>query len=218
MKPRYVVKSTISAILLITISFGISAQSFEGKITYRLSVESKDTTKVSPSQINMMFNDADTMAVLYISNNRFKMITLNRATGEPRVINQYDPATKTIYDYMYNSEFVIESGNATLYEYRKKKHKKDGQKVLLDENCAVDKLTYSNVTIFMWHSPRFPVDPETIHKDAPSFLQFIRQIGRIPLKFTMSSSNTVHKLVYEALSISRESVPDYVFDHPTQKK
>ena len=190
------------------------SQSFEGKIIYRVSGKTPDLKRTSQETIDMMLMDMDTTAILYISKSRYKLVTLARDTGLPRMVNQYDPFLNMIYDYQPDSKFAMKSPNPPAITYQKKVIKRNGQKTLLDSNCTAISLTFSDTRAVVYYSNNFSVDTKDIRIDAPLFLQFMRQTEAIPLKIIMSGNGAIHALEYEAISIIREELPDSTFKFP----
>lgn len=190
-----------------------SGQSFEGKIIYRVSGKTPDPKHTSQEIVDLMLNDIDTLAILYVSKNRYKLVTLARDTGLPRIVNQYDPSLNMLYDYQPDSEFVMKFPNSPI-TYRKKTIEASGQKTLLDNDCSAISLSFSDIRTLVYYSSKFKIDPSDIRVDAPLFLQFIRQAKAIPLKIVMSGNGAIHALEYEATSIIQEELPDNIFELP----
>jgi len=135
-------------LFLITAETVCCSQSFEGKIVYRLSVETADPKRTSPALIEMMFNKEDTTCLLYIKGDRYKFVTLDRVTVKPKVINQYDPVSNKIYDYVLQdstaNSVVMQTenpGGALSFVKRKKVGSRTNTKVL-GEKCEAINLYF----------------------------------------------------------------------------
>ncbi|HEX6171525.1 MAG TPA: hypothetical protein VFZ33_17690 [Chitinophagaceae bacterium] len=190
------------------------SQSFEGKIVYRLSIESSDPKKISQEQIEMMFKDADTLCVLYIKGDHYKFVTLDLATSNVKAVNQYDPVSNKIYDYRPSDQqhLVRETENSTI-KYKTRKVKIDNISIL-GQKCHSVTIDYGSHSTKIYVSDKFKVNRETIRNNAPSFLQYIRECESIPLKIIMTGGGAVHNLVLEAIDILEEPIDSNVFDLP----
>lgn len=64
----------------------------------------------------MMFKDADTTAILYLKGDYYKFVTLDRETTKVKVVNQYDPVSNQIFDYILMDStavpFIRQSDNS----------------------------------------------------------------------------------------------------------
>lgn len=191
------------------------SQSFEGKIVYRLSIESPDPKRISPEQIKMMFNDVDTTCILYLKGDYYKFVTLDRESAKAKVVNQYDPVLNKIYDYVLTDSisdpFVMQTENpTTTFVFKKRKGR---EKVsILGEPCEAITLDYGSHYTMLYFSDRYKVSSRGIRKDAPSFLQYLRECEAVPLKIVMSGGGAVHNLVFEAIEIVEGPVDPDVFN------
>jgi len=194
------------------------SQSFEGKIVYRLSIESPDPKRISPEQIEMMFSDADTTCILYLKGDYYKFVTLDRESAKVKVVNQYDPVSNKIYDYVLKDStsdpFVMQHENTTAMSVFKKRKAGREKASILGEPCEAVILDYGSHYTMLYFSHRYKVISGDIRKDAPSFLQYLRECEAVPLKIVMSGGGAVHNLIFEAIEIMEGPLDPNVFNLP----
>lgn len=195
-----------------------NGQIFEGKVVYRLSIESSDPKRLSSEQIAMMFNDVDTTCILYLKGDQYKFVTLDRETSEVKVVNQYDPVSNKIYDYVVTDEtakpFIMQSENfGVLNAFKRKKTGSEKTKIL-GESCEGLILDYGTHSTTLYFSNKKKVNSSAIRKDGPAFLQYFRECESIPLKIIMSGGGAVHNLIFEVVEIVEGPVDENVFVLP----
>jgi hypothetical protein len=207
-------------LILITLLFlgslvDAQSQSFEGKIIYRLSIESADLKRITASQIEMMFNDADTTCILYFKGDQYKLITLDRESGKVKTVNQFVPVSNKIIDYVLTDSpgvpFVMQTENTPNINVFKKRKINEDQISILGEPCDVIVLDYGSHSTTLFFSNKNKINARGIRADAPSFLQYLRECQSIPLKIVISGGGAVHNLVFEATEITQGPVDDAIF-------
>lgn len=207
----------ITLLSLASIAF-CRCQSFEGKIVYRLSIESSDPKQISREQVAMMFKDADTTSILYLKGNYYKFVTLNGETAGMMTVNQYDPVSNKIYDYVLEDStshaFVMQTENSNAANMFNKRRIDNKQISILGQICDGIILDYGSHSTKLYFSGGYSVNSSAIRKDAPSFLQYLRECGSIPLKIVMSGGGALHNLVFEAIEIVEGPVDAKVFTLP----
>jgi hypothetical protein len=218
---RAIVSNIVLFILLFGISNCIFSQEFEGKIIYRTSVENANPERISDEQFKMMFQDIDTIAVLYLSQNQYKLETLNFETNKCRTINQYDPITSRILSYMAGDKYLCwysEPKNNSSFKPTIYKDVYDTI-TILGHKCSSVTLDYGVTSkAKIYYSEDFRVDKKSIENDNFGFLDYIYECEALPLKIIMLGNGAIHNLVYTAMIISAEKLKENAFKIPKFKE
>lgn len=209
---------TILFLLLLSSVCYTYGQSFEGRIVYRLSIESSDPKRISSQQIEMMFKDADTTAILYLKGNRYKLVTLDHKTKKVKTVNQYDPVSNKIYDYVLvdstKNPFVMQTNNTSSQIPYKRHRIKNEELIILGQECNGIILNYGSGYTKLYFSDKYNLNTESISENAPSFLNYVKKCESLPLKIVISGNGAVHNLIFEATEIIQEVVDEKIFGLP----
>jgi hypothetical protein len=166
----------------------------------------------------MMFNDLDTIAVLFLRGSQYKFVTLDSETNTHKSVNQYDSASNTLFSYLPadSSEFFMTDHILTI-PFKITEDKND-KIIVLGKKCSSMTIDYGTSKTKIYFSDEYKVDTQTIRKDAPGFLLYINECGALLLKVILSGNGAVHNLIFTAKEIKKEKLDSSVFKIPTKRK
>ena len=208
-------------IVLFGISNCVFSQEFEGKIIYRTSVENANPERISDEQFTMMFQDIDTIAILYLNQNKYKLETLDFETNKCKTINQYDPITRRILGYIAGDNYLCwYSETSNIASFAPTIYKDDHDTItLLGHKCSSVTLDYGNTSkVKIYYSEDYKVDRKSIENDNFGFLDYIYECGALPMKIVTTGNGAIHNLVFTAKIISKEKLEENTFKIPKFKE
>jgi len=205
-------------IWLSTLSNATFSQTFEGKIVYKISIESANPKSISQDNIEMMFNGLDTVAVLFLRESYYKFITLDSRTNLPRRVNQYDPISNRHCSYSLSvndstPEMIVNENFIIPIEVIESK---SDDIIVLEKKCTSITINYGFSKAQIYFSSDFKLDTNKFRKDAPGFIQYINVCGALPLKIILSGNGAVHNLIFTAKEIIEVKLDSTIFKMPNE--
>jgi len=200
----------LTTIILLTLSLSGLAQTFEGKVIYKLEIKKADPN-LPDSIFKMMYGGALEMKqVYYYKDNKYKSITEGQ---EVKSIQLYDPTTNRTYGYTDGTEmaFWSEGTGATTIE------KLDLKEDIMGFSCNAV-LIKSNVSeLTLYYSSKFKIDLKKIKEDN-FWEKYLRITEAIPMKYIIKGGPAKHYVVMTAIEVKEEKLTDDFFKLPTSMK
>jgi len=219
-------RKTYLSLSLLTLSIGFTncsfAQGFEGKIIYLTSIENANPPKTSNEQFNQMFSDdIDTIAILYLSQNRYKLVTLDAKTNSPKTVTQYDPDLRKNYSYIAGDNSMCMVSDVNFNSMPSPKISKDINDTLtiLGKKCSSLVIDYGIISkTKIYYSIDYKVDIQSIENDAFGFLQYIYESKSLPLKIIVSGNGAIQNQIFTVKEVREEKLDKDTFKIPKFKK
>ena len=193
-----------------TLSWCGYAQTFEGKVIYKMEIKNADPN-LPDSIFNLMYAGGREMKqVFYYKGNKYKSVTEGQ---EVKSIQIYDPATNRTYSYTDGTEvaFWNEESNSSTIE------KLDLKEDIMGNPCSavLIKLGISQLTLY--YSSKFKVDTKQINGNN-FWEKYLRETEAIPLKYVIKGETTRHLIVMTAIEVKEEKQSDDNFKLPASMK
>jgi len=186
------------------------AQSFEGKITYRVEIKNADSNKIPDSVFNIMYEGAPTVTyTYYYKDNRYKSVS----DGEIKTVQIYDPSENRIYSYTEGTEvaFWSEWNKQTTIE------KVDKAETILGIECSTIIMRTNNSETTLYYPLNYKIDILKL-KEANAWEKYLKVAGTAPLKYIISGGGAVHVTVLTATAVTEEKLDDDFFNLPKFKQ
>lgn len=210
---------TISLLILLN-SSRLIAQPFEGKIIYKSTIENAMTDKLSNELFNQMFNEpTDSIAILYLRNEQYKLVQIDLKTKKPKTTLQYDPIKRRIYSGYgtRDSETFYFDLNESLLAKPQVLQNENDTIYVLGKKCKSITITINGDPMsknIIYYSDDYKVDTKSFSSNTYGFSQYIYLTGALPLKIIMTGNGAPHKVVYTAKEIIPEKLDDKIFKTP----
>lgn len=208
-------------LILLFLAEELKSQGFEGKIIYRTVVEKPENSNISEEQFDMMYKGMDSIAILYLKNSRYKLVTLDAKSNDPKTVNLYDPDTKKSYSYMAGQNEMCMWGDAAMGNKETPSISTNIKDTItiLGTKCHSMTIDYGNGNKTKFYfSNEYDVDVSSVEKSAYGFLEYIFESGSLPLKIISTGNGAPHNMVLIAKGIINEKVDDKTFELPEFKQ
>ena len=217
-----ILKILILSTLLLGIPGKLHSQSFEGKIVYLRDIANANPEKFTETEFKSYFANPNATSILYIKQNQYKLVTLNKK-NKPHTVNFYDPNSRKAIRFMYWDNKIYQEYN--IDEYLQKKMtvtRNTGDTInVLGHKCNSITITTSIKpyrTTIIYFSEDYKLDVKYLENDSYEFLKYIYECGAIPLKIVKSGKGVFYNEVFTAVKISKESLKDKTFRQPNLKR
>lgn len=212
--------SLIGIVFILTlITWESYSQSFEGEIIYRTTVELPEDSNIPTEEFKMMFQDVDTLSILFLKSKNYKLITLDNKTKKPKTVTQYDSDSNMNYSYMAGQDEFCMKGNAKFDTEPKISINFNDTIMIMGHKCHSITIDYGQISkSTIYFSDDYILNTELYKDNAVGFLEYIYRTRSLPLKIIMSGNGALHNLVYTAVEVKRETLKDSEFKIPQFKQ
>jgi hypothetical protein len=198
-------------IIILTLSLSGLAQTFEGKVTYKLEIKNADPN-LPDSVFKMMYAGApETTQVYYYRDNNYKSVT----EGQPvKSFQIYEPATNRTYGYTDQATdiaFWSEGSSVTTIE------KLDVKGRIMGIPCSAVLMKTGDSQVTLYFNAKFKVDIKKIKEDN-SWEKYLREARAIPLKYIIKGGPAKHYIVLTATDVKEEKLTADFFNLPKFKQ
>jgi len=203
--------------IMLTCFSKLFAQSFEGIVTYKMTIKNPNTQVVSDSTFFAnLANDSVRIVTYFYQNNQYK------SKDDLGTVVQYHPETESIYFYGDETSALV-INESTTQERITERTQEDKGVMILNQPCK--KVTFVNqrgAYKSYWYSNEYFLDASFYTKHNYGHWKEFTEISQsIPLKMEFKSF-IVH-VVYEAIAIKKKCVrkkhfilPDFESTEPGQ--
>lgn len=187
--------------LLLFVSF-LSAQNFEGKITYSLNCKSKNPKKTD-AELNLKYG---TLNEFYIKDGNYKSIENNQNYEW----NLYISKQNKLYRKYPKDKVVGIRDCATTYEYPSKIRLTQDSVLILGYTCREMIITYKCVTYKFYYSTAISMDPVFFeNNNFEAWYEFLSRSGALPLKVIQEKDDYI--MTKEAIKVEKTKLNNSVF-------
>lgn len=206
---------TISSFIFLNLdnSFG---QVFEGKIVYKTTIENAHPERISNEIFNQMFHgETDSISIFYIENDKYKFVEINSKTKKAKIICQYDPEKKRIYQSIGSNDSDLSHVDLKDLSLEKPKVSINNSDTIyiLGKKCKSLIIINSKTQLktIIYYSDDYRVDTKSLENNSYFFSEYIYLSGALPLKMVITGDDAIFKVVYTAKEIIKEKLGDKVF-------
>ena len=219
-------KNVFLLIILSTLLFGLSgkvySQSFEGKIVYQRDLVNANPEKISEEEFKLYFANPNATSILYLKQNRYKLVTLKGKENKPHTVNFYDPDSRMAIQFMYWDSKTYQETIVDQYLQKKMTVTENISDtiIVLGHKCHSITITTSIKplrTTTVYFSKDYELEVKYLENDTYKFLKYIYESGALPLKIIKSGKGVFYNEVFTAVKISNESLKVETFKHPSLK-